>query len=145
MMPVVMTHKRFVLLAGKGGRALAAIAGLTPARADLLLRLSKGPLVQRDIGMELCVGAAVISRMVSALERLGFVKRSRVPGDGRLRLVSLLERATRALNKLYDGFVPDDGTGDIGAGRGRPLFRRSRAVAGDRSRRLRGTNGRGAG
>ena len=75
MVPVYFTHKRFVLLSGKAGRAFAKIAELTPARVDLLLRLVRGPVLQRDLCIEMGVVPAVVTKMVNALERLGLLRR----------------------------------------------------------------------
>ncbi len=113
MVPVKFTHKRFVLLAGKGGRALAAIVELTPARVDLLLRLVEGPILQRELCIEMGVVPAVVSRMLSALERLGLVKRSVAPHDRRFRIITLLDPGRKRLHTLYDGFIPTHGLATV--------------------------------
>jgi DNA-binding MarR family transcriptional regulator len=88
-----VTFKRLALLAGRGARAMAALVHLTPQRFDLILHLRNGPLIQRDLASELGVVRSVVSKMVTALEKLGIVERRGVIGDRRLRLVTLTQRA----------------------------------------------------
>ena len=113
MVRVYFTHKRLVLFAGTVGRALAEIVGLTPARVDLLFRLVDGPILQRDLVLEMGVVPAVVSRMLTALEALGLVERSVAPRDRRFRVVTLLDEGKARLETLYDGFLPDSGLGTI--------------------------------
>ena len=113
MLPVFFTHKRFVLLSGKAGRAMAKIVRTTPARVDLLLRLVEGPILQRDLVIEMGVCDAVVSRMLAAIEKLGFVKRTIYPRDRRMRIVTLLDEGRRRVEKLYDGIIPEAGLGTV--------------------------------
>ena len=101
------TFKRFVLLAGVSARALASVADLTPQRVDLLLAIRLGPLVQKEIASELGVTQPVVSRMIYALEKLGMVERRNLPRDRRFKIVSLTAKGNHAIERLYDGFLPE--------------------------------------
>jgi len=101
------TFKRFVLLAGVSARALASVAELTPQRVDLLLAIRLGPLVQKEIASELGVTQPVVSRMIYALEKLGMIERHNMPTDRRFKMVSLTAKGNMAIERLYDGFLPE--------------------------------------
>ena len=80
-------------------RAFASY-GLTAARFDLLYVIAghkrkdafRPASTQLEIRRALGVTAPVVSRMVRALERLGWVTRTRCERDGRQRVIELTER-----------------------------------------------------
>jgi DNA-binding MarR family transcriptional regulator len=82
-------------------RALAAM-GLTAARFDLLYELQGGApphsVTQRRLRLTLGVNRTTISRMLTSLESLGFVKREKPSyGDRRTRTVELTELGLRRI------------------------------------------------
>jgi DNA-binding MarR family transcriptional regulator len=103
-------------------KALASV-GLTAARFDMMCALygshdrdenDSHLVTQRDLRGELGVSASVISRMVRALEALGWVKRKRCIGDRRQFLVELthlgwecIRRARRLLLRGVQRMVYD--------------------------------------
>lgn len=87
-----LTYKRLGLLSGRAARACARVVGLTSARLDFLTILLDGERIQVELAAILCVAEPVISRMVRALEELGWVQRRRDPEDLRCKIVSLTER-----------------------------------------------------
>ena len=109
-MPVVFTHKRFALLAGRTARALASLAGrhMTPARLDVLMKLFDGPLLQRDLCLELGVVPSVLSRILDGLERLGHVTRVKWEDDARFRMIAIAEGSQDLLTTLFDGIIADE-------------------------------------
>lgn len=111
-MPFVrFSLKRIVLMASRNARAFAAVAELTPARADMLIALLHAELgvAQRDLVHTFGITAPVVSRMVRALETLGFVSRRVCPRDRRVRLVSITDKGRKALDVLFDGWMADTG------------------------------------
>ena len=78
-------------------RKLFGAHGLTPARFDLLYALvGGGPIepysaasYQSTLRKRLGVTAPVVSRMLGALERLGWIRREKDHGDRRQRIVRL--------------------------------------------------------
>lgn len=105
----VVTFKKLYLLAARRARAFAAIAGLTHQRADLLIAIMRRALSQRELVETLCVSAPVVSRMVSALEKLGLVERRRSDRDKRVKLVDITKDGMARLNVYFDGFMADTG------------------------------------
>jgi DNA-binding MarR family transcriptional regulator len=97
--------RRVALLAGKTARGLARLAGLTPARADLLIELGRKARTQVDLAAQLCVSPPVVSRMLVALEKLGLVERTRRSGDRRYKLVSITDKAAELLERLRRIFL----------------------------------------
>ena len=92
-------------------RPLLQWPGLTGARFDMMSALLAGEFErprcvdvrQYELRRKLGVGASVVSRMVRALEKRGWVSRERDPGDRRTWLVSLTvegERVIRAARRL---------------------------------------------
>lgn len=104
------SFKRLVLLAGRGARAFAALAKLTPARADMMISMLSRELTQKGLVEALGICASVVSRMVRALERLGLVARRTPAEDRRVRWVSLTAAGRKALDVFFDGWMPSDGT-----------------------------------
>ncbi len=71
-------------------RTLLAGAGLTPARFDMMFALrSRHGVSQRHLQRLLGVTRATVSKMLSSLEKLGFVARSVNPYDRRRKTVKL--------------------------------------------------------
>jgi DNA-binding MarR family transcriptional regulator len=103
------SFKRMVLLAGRAARAFAALAELTPARADMMIALLHEEFSQRELAWKLGVCEEVVSRMVRALEGLGHLARRTPPNDRRVRLVRLTDQGRRALDIFFDGWMADDG------------------------------------
>ena len=64
------SFRRMMLLAGRGARAFAALAELTPARADMMFAMLREELSQKELVMALGISKSVVSRMVRALEKL---------------------------------------------------------------------------
>jgi DNA-binding MarR family transcriptional regulator len=95
-------------------RALGSI-GLTAARFDMMYALlwvggserhRHHDVRQSDLRRKLGVTAPVVSRMLRALERLGWVTRSRNPGgDRRQRWVSLTTRGEEIIHKARRWFL----------------------------------------
>src|SRR5688572_1120667 len=102
MRPLLFTFKRLALLAGPCARGFGALVSLTPQRCDLMFCLRERPMIQRDLAFELGVVRSVVSKMVTALEKLGIVERRGVPGDRRLRLVTLTQRAFDLMSLLLE-------------------------------------------
>ncbi|MFO0674482.1 MAG: MarR family transcriptional regulator [Polyangiaceae bacterium] len=107
MRPLIFSFKRFVLMAGRLARKLAEVAGLTPARLDLLLRLRARPAWQSELVLDMCVHPSVTSRMLKALEALGLVRRFKDERDRRQRIVWLTDHALIALSDLWEAEFPD--------------------------------------
>lgn len=113
-MNIHFTMKRYVLLAARGARILAGdiseyrrVEGVTHVRLDVLMLLQRGPLLQRDLSIAFCVCPSVMSRIVSALEKHGYVARTKMPGDRRQRIVQITPRGCWVLDPLYDGILAD--------------------------------------
>jgi len=89
------------------GQAIAeAVRGRLDARGFAGLRFSHGFLVQRLVEDEQSIAALAaalevtqqaVSKTVSELERLGYVRRRPDPRDARVRLVSLTDRGRAAV------------------------------------------------
>jgi DNA-binding MarR family transcriptional regulator len=91
-----------------GRKALVAIRceGLTPARLDMLQALSTEDfLPQRELQRILGVTKATVSRMVRALEELGYVKRDRDEADRRRMFAWLTERGTECLYRVEKALI----------------------------------------
>lgn len=85
-------------------RPEAARHGLTPARVDLLRVIQRQlfrRLPQSELWPILGVSKTVVSIMVRALERLGFLRRTRSVADGRTFILTLTRKAKAALRALY--------------------------------------------
>jgi DNA-binding MarR family transcriptional regulator len=79
-------------------RRMIWLSNLTPARFDLMriVQLYPDGVAQGTIQWLLGVSAPVVSRMLKALQQLGFVERERHRRDGRARWVTLTERGAIA-------------------------------------------------
>ena len=82
--------------------------GLTAARFDLLFALhSSGRFgaLQSQLRRTLGVCASVVSRMLKALELLGYVRRERAQGDTRQRWVTLTNKGRGRLQRGIRQFI----------------------------------------
>lgn len=88
-------------------RKETAVVDLTPARLDMLRVILErsGQVLQSRLRRLLCVSNSVISIMVRALERAGFVVRTRCRDDRRTFWVSLTKQARYALRRVFYGAV----------------------------------------
>jgi DNA-binding MarR family transcriptional regulator len=88
-------------------RPIAGMYGLTPARFDLLhvLRQRFGEATQATVRHILGVSATTVSRMVQALERLGFLKRLRHWRDRRTKSLWLTREGRERVDAILDGLV----------------------------------------
>jgi DNA-binding MarR family transcriptional regulator len=93
-------------------RKVLAAAGLTAARFDLLHPLlnQRGndsyPVLQDELRRQLGVTAGVVSRMLSALEKLGLVRRRTPFHDRRRRLVQLTEQGMACVRRARRLLLP---------------------------------------
>jgi DNA-binding MarR family transcriptional regulator len=93
-------------------RKLLASFGLTAARFDLLYTMlgNVGPygyprILQSELRKQLGVTAGVVSRMVRALEKLGWVKREVCSYDTRQRCIKLTEQGEARMLKARRAVV----------------------------------------
>ena len=89
-------------------------SNLTPARFDMLriVRLYPDGIGQGSVQWLLGVSASVVSRMMKALERLGYVERERPERDRRIKVVRLTHRGAIAV-----GVASSETLGDLEAER----------------------------
>lgn len=99
MHPIFFGVKRVHIEVVRLTRRLIWLSNLTPARFDMLRIVQVYPdgVGQGTIQWLLGVTAPVVSRMLKALEQLGFVARERHRRDGRSRWVRLTERGETAV------------------------------------------------
>jgi len=100
--------KRAHLALNRLGRTLLRPFGLTPARFDLMYACDGG-VTQSELWRRLEVVRSVVSEMLGALEKLGWVERVRA---GRTRLVRLTAEGRALFEKLLAEYVQ---SGDVGA------------------------------
>lgn len=82
--------------------------GVTPARLDVLrciLDARGHELSQPDLVRMLGVARSTMSRMVSALERIGLVTRRRAEYDGRVWLCGVTDEASRLVEDILERWV----------------------------------------
>ncbi len=107
-----LNFKRLGLLGAHAARALARSVQLTSARFDLMTVVLAQARCQCEIAAVLCVAESVVSRMVTALEEQGLVRRETPPNNRRVRMVSLTAEG-RAKVSTYanddESFLPIDG------------------------------------
>jgi len=92
----------------KVARPVLARFGLTPARLDLMTVITKGGghrVWQSEIRKALGVAAATVSRMVRALEELGFVERKRSAYERRQIEVSLTDEGRARVSAVQDEVI----------------------------------------
>lgn len=83
-------------------RSTFRLLGLTAARFDMLyaIRLkSRLGILQSALRRTLGVSSPTTSRMLASLEELGLVRRIRVAGDGRQRLVALTDAGRASIER----------------------------------------------
>jgi DNA-binding MarR family transcriptional regulator len=88
-------------------KPVAGLYGLTPARFDVLhvIRQRLGEATQACIRHVLGVSGTTISRMVQALEELGFVARERHWRDKRTKLVRLTDLGRASVDAMIENLV----------------------------------------
>jgi DNA-binding MarR family transcriptional regulator len=82
--------------------------GLTPARFDMMTAIGSNGVTQARLRMLLGVSRPVVSRMLAALEKLGFVVRG-ARALGRTRSVELTAEGIARLWRAGEGLVGDFG------------------------------------
>ena len=84
-------------------RDLCAQVGLTPARLDMVRAIFAqcNSIRQSELRHHLGVTKVVVSIMVRALEKLGFVRRTRCFQDGRTFVLEVLAKGRIALRRIY--------------------------------------------
>jgi DNA-binding MarR family transcriptional regulator len=102
--PVAILDKLFELagILGEQMRVNLAERGLTPARAEALLVLSRheSGMVQRELSQALRCSPRHITALIDALETHGFVDRRPHPADRRASLVTLTRRGATATERM---------------------------------------------
>lgn len=112
---VALSARRFHIITAEARRA----SGKPAVRTSLLYFLEESPkgLTQSELAQRLEISGPSLTRQLDKLEKLGFVSRRRVLGDGRVRLIvlepagreALLEMDTLAAemrDRLFQG-IPD--------------------------------------
>lgn len=104
MMDTVPTVARMLDMRMRGVRPRHR---LHPPHITLLKRLKDGPLVQGDLADVLMVGGSTLSATLDALERRGWVKRTRLESDRRMVQIELTTEGAAVLadiqNYAYQG------------------------------------------
>ena len=111
--PMLFTFKRFVLHAGRIARAFCNLSGTTPQRTDLLLLVRLEALPLKKIALELGVTPPVISRMVAALFKLGWVAKITPEADRRQRLVTITPAGREVLRMVFENDFPMEGEATV--------------------------------
>ena len=103
MHTLLFEMKRAHLASVRLTRDLCAQVGLTPARLDMVRTIfeNSNRLLQSALPARLGVSKAVVSIMVRALERLGFVRRVRPLDDRRTFVLEVLARGRIALRRIF--------------------------------------------
>ena len=84
-------------------RRNARAAGLTPPQIWILQTVHAfGPLASSELAHELDVALPSLTSAVNHLERMGFLRRSRPPGDRRKVVISISPAGGRKLRRLWD-------------------------------------------
>jgi MarR family 2-MHQ and catechol resistance regulon transcriptional repressor len=88
-------------------RSFTSIWGLTPARLDMIRAIFEPgyPILQSDLRHRLGVPKSVISVMVRALERDGFILRVRCPTDRRTFLLVVTLKGRAAMREIHHDTV----------------------------------------
>jgi DNA-binding MarR family transcriptional regulator len=77
------------------------LAGLTPTQLAALATVeSAGPLRLGDLAAAERIAPSTLTRLVTALEELGYVRRCAVPGDARASTLSVTPRGRAALERI---------------------------------------------
>lgn len=109
MHPLSFEFKQCHLSAMRLTRKETDVVGLTPARLDMLRAILERceRVAQSQLRRMLGVCNSVVSIMVRALERRGFVRRERHREDKRTFMVSLTRTARYALRRVYYGAITE--------------------------------------
>lgn len=77
------------------------LAGITPTQLAALATVeARGPLRLGDLAAVERIAPSTLTRMVTALEELGYVSRCAVPGDARAAALSVTEPGRAALDRI---------------------------------------------
>jgi DNA-binding MarR family transcriptional regulator len=77
------------------------LAGITPTQLAALATVeAHGPLRLGDLAAAERIAPSTLTRMVTALEELGYVSRCAVPGDARAAALSVTEPGRAALDRI---------------------------------------------
>ncbi len=95
---VTLSARRFHILTAEARRT----SGKPAVRTSLLYFLDESPkgLTQTELAQRLEISGPSLTRQLDRLEKLGFVSRRRVLGDGRVRLILLEPAGREALMEL---------------------------------------------
>jgi len=108
MHEVMFRLKRAHLRAVEFAKPLAALFGLTPARFDVLYVLKHSSayvLSQRQIGDELGLAPATISKILERMEACGLVRRDWFSEDRRAKAVTMTSRGFDAIGAAVHAFL----------------------------------------
>lgn len=77
------------------------LAGLTPSQLSTLASVGQsGPVRLGDLAATERIAPSTLTRLISVLEGLGYVRRDAAPGDARAYLVSVTAEGQRVLERL---------------------------------------------
>lgn len=95
---ITLAARRFQTVAAEARQA----CGQEAARTSLLYFLEESPkgLTQTELASRLEISGPSLTRQLDKLERLGFVSRRRMIGDGRVRLIMIEPAGREALLEL---------------------------------------------
>ncbi|HKV66902.1 MAG TPA: MarR family transcriptional regulator [Gaiellales bacterium] len=85
---------------------VAAAAGLTPQRYDLLLTVRAAPdevSTVTDLSRQLRLRQTAVTELVNRAEEAGLVRRAPSPQDGRVTLIRLSAKGERRLMLAFEG------------------------------------------
>ena len=153
MHPLTFGMKRMFLRSVAINRGYTKQHQLTPARFDMLTAIRHGRVgaIQRVVRLQLGVESPTVSRMMASLEKLGYIRRCKLPEDRRHRWVTLTELGRQVIDAAQGDLIygpfgesvarslvsrqPDarEPTEKVIA-ETRTLFRTVRALAGDTAR-----------
>ena len=103
MHAIAIATKRAHLRTTHHLKQYARAYGLTPARYDMLIAISRSPICfQTSLSRWFHVSRATVSRMLGALERLGLITRDKNRGRGS-RAVQLTDEGSRVIGDAKRG------------------------------------------
>ena len=76
------------------------LAGLTPTQLSALATVARGPLRLGDLAAAEQIAPSTLTRLVTALEELGYVERCAVPGDARSSTLTITTCGHEALERI---------------------------------------------
>lgn len=99
--PQIDVTRLRVAIARVSRRRRHELAGLTPTQLSALATVeSAGPLRLGDLAAAERIAPSTLTRLVTALEELGYVERCAVPGDARASTLSITSRGHAALERI---------------------------------------------